>query len=308
MVPRIPPGAARPSVLRPAEARGAGTLGGVRIDPHTHSLASDGTDTPAELMARAAAVGLDVVGLTDHDTVRGWQEAEEAVAATGVALVRGTEVSCSVDGIAVHVLSLLHDPGDIALAELLESARTARLRRAQAMVEGLAADFPITWESVAAQAGDLSTVGRPHMADALVAAGVFPDRDHAFASVLHSSGPYYIHLEVPHPRDVVGAIRAAGGVPVMAHPFAARRGKVVSDAVVEDLAAHGLAALEADHRDHTGADRAHARALARRLGLLVTGASDYHGRGKPNQLGENLTAQEVFDEIVAHGTLGVVWP
>lgn len=280
----------------------------MRIDPHTHSLASDGTDTPAELLERAAVAGLDVVGLTDHDTVRGWEDACDAVAATGVALLRGAEISCSVDGISVHMLSYLHDPADIALDELMESSRTLRLRRARAMVEGLAADFPITWDDVAAQAGDLSTVGRPHMADALVAAGVFPDRGDAFATVLHAAGPYYIHLAAPHPRDVVQAIRAAGGVPVMAHPFAARRGRVVSDDVIVGLADHGLAALEADHRDHTGADREHARRLAARLGLLVTGASDYHGRGKPNLLGEHLTERAVFEEIVARGVLEVVWP
>ncbi len=280
----------------------------MRIDPHTHSLASDGTDTPSEVLERAAAAGLDVVGLTDHDTVRGWEEASDAVAATGVALLRGAEISCSVDDIAVHMLSYLHDPTDIDLAELMEGSRTLRMRRAQAMVVALAEDFPITWDDVVAQAGDLSTVGRPHMADALVAAGVFPNRDRAFDQALHSAGPYYVHLAVPHPREVVEVILAAGGVPVMAHPLAARRGRVVGDDVIADLARHGLVGLEADHRDHTAQDRDHARALASQLGLLVTGSSDYHGRGKANVLGENLTTRAVFDEIVARGALEVLWP
>lgn len=280
----------------------------MRIDLHTHSLASDGTDTPGGVLAQAARAGIDVVGLTDHDTIRGWEDAVAAVAATGVALVRGAEVSCSAGGIAVHLLSYLHDPADIALAELMEASRTLRMRRARAMVDALAADFPVTWDDVAAQAGDLSTVGRPHMADALVAAGVFPDRDHAFERVLHASGPYYIHLDAPHPRDVVVAIRAAGGVPVMAHPFAERRGRVVGDDVVADLVDHGLAALEADHRDHSDANRAHARALAIHLGVPVTGASDYHGTGKPNLIGENLTDEAVYEALIAQGTLEVVHP
>lgn len=283
-------------------------LAGVRIDPHTHSTASDGTDSPAAVLERAAAAGLDVVGLTDHDSVAGWGEAEAAVARTGVALLRGAEVSCSAGGIPVHVLSYLHDPRDAALTALLEATRTRRVGRGRQMVEALARDFPITWEDVIGFAGDERTVGRPHMADALVAAGVFPDRDDAFREVLHSSGPYHLHLEAPHPRDVVAAIRSAGGVPVMAHPFAATRGRVVGDDVVADMAEHGLAALEAFHRDHDPAAVVHARALAARLGILVTGASDYHGAGKPNRLGENLTTEAVFEEIVAQGSLEVVRP
>lgn len=280
----------------------------MRIDLHTHSTASDGTDSPAGVMERAALASLDVIALTDHDTVAGWGEAVDAVHRTGVALVRGAEVSSSADGIPVHILSYLHDPADATLSALLESTRTLRVRRARAMVEALARDFPITWEDVAAQAADDETVGRPHMADALVAAGVFSDRDAAFVRVLNNSGPYYIHLDTPHPRDVVAAIRAAGGVPVMAHPLAAKRGRVVGDDVVADLVDHGLAALEAFHRDHDPAAVVHARVLAARLGIPVTGASDYHGAGKPNRLGENLTAPAVYEELIAQGRLEVVRP
>lgn len=284
------------------------TLATVRIDLHTHSTASDGTDSPAQVLERAAAAAIDVVALTDHDSIAGWEEAAAAVEPTGVVLVRGAEVSASAGGIPVHILSYLHDPADRALAQLLEHTRTMRVRRGRAMVEGLARDFPITWEAVVALAGDAQTVGRPHMADALVAAGVFPDRDAAFVRVLHTSGPYHLPLEAPHPRDVVTAIRAAGGVPVMAHPLAAKRGRVVGDDVIADLVDHGLAALEAFHRDHDPAAVVHARTLAARLGIPVTGASDYHGAGKPNRLGENLTTEAVFEALVGQGRIEVLRP
>lgn len=278
----------------------------MRIDLHTHSTFSDGTDTPAQLVAAARAAGLDVVGLMDHDTTAGWQEAAQAARAAGVRLVRGTEISTMWQGRSVHLLSLLQDPTEPGLAQLLHRNQTSRERRARQMVERLAADYPITWQDVAARAGNPQTVGRPHMADALVAAGVFPDRDAAFAGPLSGRGPYYVRLDVPDPVDAVAAVRAAGGVPVLAHPFAAVRGPVLPDDVVRAMAAAGLAALEADHRDHDPAARAHARALAAQLGLPVTGSSDYHGTGKPNRLGENLTAPEVFEALVAQGAVAVV--
>lgn len=280
----------------------------MRIDLHTHSTFSDGTDMPAGVLENAAAAGLDVVALTDHDTTAGWDAAVAAVTRTGVALVRGAEISCSAQGIAVHMLSYLHDPAEPGLALLLADTRSMRVRRGRAMVEALARDYPVTWEGVVAVAGDEETVGRPHMADALIAAGIFPDRDAAFARVLHTRGPYYVPLDAPHPRDVVTAIRAAGGVPVMAHPLAVKRGRVVSDDVIVDLVDHGLAALEACHRDHAPVAVRHLRELAARLGVLVTGGSDYHGSGKPNRLGENLTTAEVFEQVAEQAALGVVYP
>lgn len=276
----------------------------MRIDLHAHSTRSDGTDTPSELMAAAREAGLDVVALADHDTDAGWDEAAAAVAETGVALVRAVEVTSSWEGGSHHILSYLHDPP--RLAPLLEENRQRRPRRARAMVERLAADFPITWEDVAAQAGDQSTIGRPHMADALVAAGVFPDRNATFDSALRRSGPYYVDIAVASPHEVVAAIVAAGGVAVLAHPFMAGLTPPLTDRVIAELVDAGLFALEADHRDHTPAERERARELAARLGVAVTGSSDYHGTGKPNRLGEGLTSPAVLETIEAAGHLPVL--
>ncbi len=283
------------------------------IDLHTHSSASDGTDDPRQVMEAAAAAGLTVVALTDHDTTVGWEEAAEAAARTGVALVRGTEVSTRVRtpegaGISVHLLSYLHDPTDTALADELERTRTSRRTRAREMTDRLARDYPITWETVVAHTGDGATVGRPHLADALVALGVVATREEAFATMLHPGAPYYVAHYAPDAETAVRAVRAAGGVPVMAHPGAGARGRVVSDDTIAALADAGLAGLEADHRDHDAATRAHLRDLASALGLFVTGSSDYHGAGKRNRLGENTTAPEVLEAIEGQGSLPVVRP
>lgn len=278
------------------------------MDPHTHSTASDGTDSPTQLMRAAARAGLDVVGLTDHDSARGWTEAQAAVAETGVALLRGVEISCARDGTTVHLLSYLHDPTHPALPEELERVRTDRDRRAHAMVERLAVDFPITWADVEAHRGRDATVGRPHIADALVAVGAFPDRGACFATALSPRSKYYVPHYALDPVRAVELVRAAGGVPVMAHPRARLRMRVVSDRVVEEMADAGLAALEVDHRDHDDAARAETAALADRLGLARTGSSDYHGDGKPNRLGEHLTDPAVLAMIEEEGALPVVRP
>jgi len=278
----------------------------VRIDLHTHSRVSDGTQTPAELVAEARQAGLDVLALTDHDTTAGWAEAATAAQTEGVALVRGTEVSCTAGGISVHLLSYLHDPHDPALAAELAASRASRDGRARAMVDRLAADFDLTWEEVAARAGAEATIGRPHIADALVARGHATDRAAAFATMLAPRGPYYVRYHAPEVADAVGLVLAAGGVPVFAHPRASARGRVVSEQVIRDLAEAGLVGLEVDHRDHTEADKARLRELAAELGLLVTGSSDYHGAGKPNRLGEHTTTPEVLAEIVGRGRIDVV--
>jgi predicted metal-dependent phosphoesterase TrpH len=280
----------------------------VRIDLHTHSTASDGTDAPARVVADAAAAGLDVVALTDHDTTAGWVEAERAAREHGIALVRGTEVSARASGISIHLLSYLQDPTHPALTVELDRTRDARLNRARQIVELLAVDVPISWDDVLEQARDAVVVGRPHIADALVARGVVPDRDAAFVHLLASAGPYHVPHYAPDGPDAVRAIRAAGGVPVFAHPGADARGRIVPDRVFDRLAAAGLGGIEVDHRDHSPAQRARLRGIAERLGLLVTGSSDYHGDGKANRLGENLTAPGVLAAIEDQGTTEVVRP
>ncbi len=278
----------------------------VRIDLHTHSSASDGTERPADLVASARAAGLDVVALTDHDTTAGWDEAAAAARDLGIGLVRGTEVSARSRGISVHLLCYLQDPAHPALADELARARDSRVHRAERMVELLARDVPITWADVLEQARDAVVVGRPHIADALVARGVVPDRDAAFAHLLATGGPYHVDHYAPEAPDAVAAIRASGGVPVFAHPGADARGRIVPERVFDELAEAGLAGVEVHHRDHTPAQRERLAGIAARLGLLVTGSSDYHGDGKANRLGENLTDPQVLTAIAEQGTTEVV--
>ncbi|RMI03340.1 PHP domain-containing protein [Cellulomonas triticagri] len=278
----------------------------MRIDLHTHSSVSDGTEPPAELVASAAAARLDVIALTDHDTTAGWTEAAQAAVRHGVVLVPGTEVSALSRGVSVHLLSYLQDPADPALADVLARTRDARLHRGRAIVERLAEDYPLTWDDVVARHTPGTVVGRPHVADALVALGVVPDRTAAFADLLSARGRYYVPYYAPEAVEAVEAIRASGGVPVFAHPGADGRGRVVPDSDIAELAEAGLAGLEVHHRDHTPEQRERLTALADRLGLLVTGSSDYHGTGKDNLLGENLTSPEALAEIERQGRTAVV--
>ncbi len=274
----------------------------MRIDLHTHSTASDGTQPPSAVVAEAVTAGLDVLALTDHDSTAGWAEAAATARELGIVLVPGAEVSCQAGGISVHLLSYLHDPADPALTAELGRTRADRVGRARRMVDLIAADHPLSWDDVVALVRPGATVGRPHIADAMVAKGLVADRDEAFATVLHSGGRYYVRHYAPDVERAVRLVRQAGGVPVMAHPLAARRGRTVPDAVIAGMAAAGLAGLEVDHRDHEPGERAHLRGLAAELGLFTTGSSDYHGTGKVNRIGENVTAPEVLEQIEAAAT------
>lgn len=280
----------------------------MRIDLHTHSTASDGTVPPREVVAEAARAGLDVVALTDHDTSAGWAEAVGAVATAGVALVRGIEVSTWTGPVSVHLLAYLVDPAEPRLAAELERIRTSRQERARTMVRRMSTDLPITWEDVLAVTEPGAVVGRPHIADALVARGVVPDRDAAFVHLLAADGPYHVRHHAPTTVQAVGLVRRAGGVPVLAHPAAVGRGRALSDAAMEELVDAGLAGLEVHHRDHSPDQVARLAALAARRGLLVTGSSDYHGRGRANALGERTTDPAVLAAIEARGALEVVRP
>ncbi len=277
----------------------------MRIDLHTHSTASDGTLRPAELVAAAAGVGLDVVALTDHDTTAGWDEAAAAVPA-GRTLVPGAELSCMipVDGrrISLHLLAYLFDPTEPTFAAARAHLRDSRLGRARRIVDEMAADgLPITWAAVQ----DLSrgaTVGRPHIARALVAAGAAATVDEAFARLLNSSSSYYVPKDDMDVFAAVRAVAAAGGVSVFAHPLARRRGPVVGDDVIVALAEAGLGGLEVDHTDQNDAERAHLRGLAADLHLLATGSSDFHGTNKTVPLGACTTAPAEYEVMVAAAT------
>ena len=219
------------------------------IDLHTHSTVSDGTQPPAEVVASAAAAGVDVVALTDHDSTAGWEQAAAAAVGSGVALVRGVEISCARWGTSVHLLGYLLDPAAPGLLAEMEASRSSRESRARRMTERLGRDYPITWDDVLEQVDDGTTIGRPHLADALVAGGSFPDRDAAFATVLHRSSRYHVAHYAPDPADAVRLVVEAGGVPVLAHPFAHTRGRVLDDETVEELVEAGLMGLEVDQRD-----------------------------------------------------------
>ncbi|MFJ5077752.1 PHP domain-containing protein [Streptomyces sp. NPDC088553] len=269
----------------------------MRIDLHTHSTASDGTDSPAELVRNAAAAGLDVVALTDHDTTRGHAEAIAALP-EGLTLVTGAELSCRVDGIGLHMLAYLFDPEEPALLAERELVRDDRVPRARAMVGKLQElGVPVTWEQVARIAGD-GSVGRPHVAEALVELGVVPDVSGAFTPEwLADGGRAYVGKHELDPIDAIRLVKAAGGVTVFAHPLAVKRGQVLPEASIARLAEAGLDGIEVDHMDHDEATRARLRGLAKELGLLATGSSDYHGSRKTCRLGEYTTDPEIYGEI-----------
>jgi predicted metal-dependent phosphoesterase TrpH len=271
-----------------------------RIDLHCHSTASDGTLTPAELVTAGAKAGLDVMAITDHDTTGGWRAAAEA-RPEGLRLVRGAELSCRWYGvqpsIPLHLLAYLFDPTEPRLAADLARVRDDRERRAERIVEMLRADgVDISWPEVHeyAQGG---SVGRPHIAQALIRAGLVKTTNDAFAS-RWLGARYFVPKADLDVFEAVRAVRAAGGVPVFAHPRATARGRIVPDELIIDLAGAGLFGLEADHEDHTPAERAYVRALAEKLGLVVTGSSDFHGTHKAVGLGAFLTAPEAYEKIV----------
>lgn len=254
------------------------------------------------MILAAAAAGLDVVALTDHDTTAGWAQASAEARRKGVILIPGAEISCQVNGISVHMLAYLHDPEDPALRADMNRTRSDRVDRARAIVERLGHDFPLTYEDVLQHVDDRATVGRPHIADALVANRVVADREEAFATLLNSRSKYYLPHYAPKAYQVVQRVRAAGGVPVIAHCRARHRGRVITDDDIADLVDAGMLGIEVDHRDHTDADRVQLRRLAHGMDLLVTGSSDYHGAGKPNQIGENTTGPQVLERLIDLGT------
>jgi predicted metal-dependent phosphoesterase TrpH len=279
----------------------------VTIDLHTHSTASDGTDTPAELVANAAAAGLSALAITDHDTTAGWAAAVAALP-PGLRLVRGAELSCvSPDGrggyCTVHLLAYLYDPAADAVVREYARARAERRERLGRIAELMAADgFPIDAETLLAEVPEDSTAGRPHLARALMRAGVVTSVDEAFAKFLNDRGRYYLPSSRTPIEDSIEMIAQAGGVTVLAHAFAAHRGPTVTGEVIKDLAGLGLTGVEVNHPDHDDDARARLRRLADELDLVTTGSSDYHGTNKTIRLGQETTAPEMLDEIAARAT------
>jgi predicted metal-dependent phosphoesterase TrpH len=270
----------------------------VRIDLHCHSTASDGTRPPAEVMRRARAAGLDVVALTDHDTFAGHEEARRALP-PGLSLLPGMELSCRFGGHSVHLLGYLTDPGHPELAAECEAIRSDRVRRAQAMVERLRAlGVPVTWEQVTAIAQ--GTVGRPHIARAMVAAGAISEPAQAFTGDwLAPGGRAYVSRYALPPQRAVELVRAAGGVAVLAHPGVPARGWAVPDELIAALAGAGLGGLEVDHPDQDRRQRDRLRALARDLGLVVSGGSDDHGSLTGDRLGCETITPDSYERLTA---------
>ena len=272
----------------------------MRIDLHAHSNVSDGTDRPDELVHRAAEAGLDVVALTDHDTVDGWPAARGAGAAEGVLVVPGVEMSTRLRGAGVHVLAYLFDPAYPPLATELAQVRDSRANRLSEMTRLLTeAGMPLQVADVLAVAGSASAIGRPHVADALVAKGYVTDRAEAFTRLLSDGGPAYVPRYAPTTADAIRVVQGAGGVAVLAHPWGRGSRRVLDATAIGSLAETGLAGVEVDHEDHDPADRAALRAIATAHGLVVTGSSDYHGTGKVGHLlGVNTTDPAEFERLL----------
>jgi predicted metal-dependent phosphoesterase TrpH len=270
-------------------------------DLHTHTTVSDGTESPTRLMQQAAAAGLWGIALTDHDSTSGWAEAAAAVPETGVVLIPGMELSTREEFMSVHLLGYLIDPLDEALLAETAHIRESRLTRAEEIVRRIGRDYALTWDDVLAQTTEGATIGRPHIADALVARGHVSTRSAAFAGILDPSAGYAQPHYAPDPLTGIRLIRAAGGVPVLAHPGTRGAERVIPPPRLRQFVDAGLFGLEIDHPENREDAKPRLRALAREFGLAVTGSSDYHGAGKPNMLGECRTPADVVERIIAQG-------
>ncbi|WP_239341284.1 PHP domain-containing protein [Frankia sp. CiP3] len=284
------------------------------IDLHTHSTASDGLCRPAEVVSLAAAAGLAVVALTDHDTTSGLAEAA-AVLPAGLTLLPGAEISCGIRvdqhrWVSLHLLAYLFDATEPAFAAVRARLRAGRVTRARRMVEKLAADgHPVCWEQVSARADGV--IGRPHIAEALVDAGLVGSIEAAFTPAwIGPGGRYWAGRDEPDAIEALRLVRDAGGVSVLAHPYASRRGATIGPAVIAAMARAGLRGLEVDHPDHQPRERNQLRRLAADLGLIVTGASDFHGPSKPQPLGAETTSEQAYEALIAgaHGARPLTGP
>lgn len=271
----------------------------MRIDLHAHSAVSDGTQSPTAVMHEAANAGLDVVALSDHDTTAGWDEARSAAADAGVVLVPAIEVSTVWVGTDVHMLAYWPEASNDALQHMLASIRQGRRARVPRMLDRLAAHgVHLSEDDVRAAAGQAHALGRPHVADALVASAVVTSRAEAFDVWLGEGRPAHVAKPAPDLTTALDTVRAAGGVPVLAHPWGRGSRRALTEDALVALARAGLCGLEVDHVDHTDGDRAALRAIAARAGLVPTGGSDYHGAGKAGlALGACTTDEQAYTAL-----------
>lgn len=277
----------------------------MRIDLHVHSNHSDGAYAPAEVARIARRAGLDVIALTDHDSVAGVPEARRVGATLGLRVVAGCEISATFQGGPVHVLGYFLDTEHPRLVDELRLLREDRVLRAQAMVERLRQlGVGITWEQVSAIAKGES-VGRPHVAQALVDLGVLKRTVDAFTPEwIGHGGRAYVEKRAPTPQQAVDLIIEAGGVAALAHPVWFVKDRSLPDELIESLAEGGLGALEVDHPDHDEAARARYRAMAERLDLVPTGSSDWHGNEHGGMIGSETTTVEALERLEARARAG----
>lgn len=264
-------------------------------DLHTHTIYSDGTNTPQELVAMARKAGLAALAITDHDNLDGLAEGAEAAAAAGIELIPGLEMSALLRGVDVHILGLFVDVGCAPFQELLAQQRVRRVSRIEEMVtrvQGLG--MPITQEEVREIAGK-GAMGRPHIAMALVRRGFVKTFEEAFQRFLGNDGPAYVEGSTLAPKAVIDAIRQANGIPVLAHPIYLR-----NDSLIDGMAADGMAGIEAYHACHNPADVKRYKQIAKRLKLLTTGGTDYHGSAKEGApIGQVTVPYELVEELKA---------
>jgi hypothetical protein len=270
------------------------------FDLHTHSTRSDGTLTPREVVELARSRDLDGIALTDHDTTDGLPEAREAAAGTGLEVITGCELSAEHEGQPVHVLGYAFDPGEPLFAAKREWLRAGRIGRAERMVERLRElGVDVRFERVLELAGAAS-VGRPHIARAMVEAGVVPDVASAFSPEwIGTGGRAYVAKVAVTPVEAVELYRGAGGVAVLAHPSIHAGACAVPEPVIRAMAEAGMAGLEVDHPDQPPEDRAHWRRLAGELGLEATGSSDCHGALYGYRMGVCRTPRDVLERLLA---------
>jgi predicted metal-dependent phosphoesterase TrpH len=270
------------------------------FDLHTHSTRSDGTLSPSDVVALAAERELGGIALTDHDTTAGLQEARAAARDRGLVVLTGIEFSAEHDGQPVHVLGYAFDPEEprfLAKREWIRDGRVGRAERMVSKLRELGAD--VRFERVLELAAG-GSVGRPHVARAMVQAGVVPDISSAFSlEWIGTGGRAYVPKAAVTPVEAVELIRGAGGAVVLAHPSIHAGAKAVPEPVIRAMAAAGMAGLEVDHPDQSEEDRAHWRELAAELGLETTGSSDCHGALYGYRMGVCRTPELVVDRLLA---------
>jgi predicted metal-dependent phosphoesterase TrpH len=238
------------------------------VDFHSHTVESDGSLTPAELVGKMRARGVSWFSVTDHDTTRAY----DAIDAPGQHVVPGIEINTTWDGSDVHILGYRIPTGPSPLGEVIDRNRAHRRARIDTMIAGLnEAGYPLTLEQVLAESGGGHALGRPHVAKALIRNGLIRDVESAFRDLLSRGKPGYAPSHHITPLEAIEVVRASGGFPVLAHP-----GRLKDDAIIDQLAAHGLAGIEVFYPTHSTQQVAYFRGKAARYSLVMTAGSDYH--------------------------------